>query len=71
MDHETRRGCYGHGIDLIQNSFDFASQSEVAIVQRYVSPFLLDGRKFDFRFSIFGFMLYVLTASLFPLTVCL
>jgi hypothetical protein len=61
---KPRSGCCGNGIHLIQNSSDVANQSEVAIVQRYVSPFLLDERKFDFRF-------YVLISNLFPLTVYL
>jgi hypothetical protein len=56
---KPRNGCCGNGIRLIQNSFDVANENQQAIVQRYISPFLLDGFKFDFRF-------YILVASLHP-----
>jgi tubulin polyglutamylase TTLL6/13 len=40
------------------------NQTQPAVIQRYVSPLLLDGYKFDFRF-------YVLISSLHPLTIYL
>lgn len=55
-------GCGGNGIRLIQNPSDIVGQTDPAIVQRYVTPFLLDGFKFDFR-------LYILIATLKPFTV--
>jgi hypothetical protein len=58
---KPRNGCCGNGIRLIQNSFDAVSQTQPAIVQRYIAPFLIDGYKFDFRF-------YVLIAALQPFT---
>jgi hypothetical protein len=61
---KPRSGCCGNGIRLVQSSFDITDQSESGVVQRYVSPFLIDGYKFDFRF-------YVLIATLQPLTVYL
>jgi hypothetical protein len=61
---KPRSGCGGNGIRLIQNSFEVVNQTQPAVIQRYVSPFLIDGLKFDFRF-------YVLISSLHPLTVYL
>jgi hypothetical protein len=57
-------GCCGNGIRLIQNCSDVATHTDLAIVQRYVAPYLIDGYKFDFRF-------YVLIATLDPLTIYL
>jgi tubulin polyglutamylase TTLL6/13 len=48
----------------VQCALEAAAQTEPAVVQRYVTPYLLDGFKFDFR-------LYVLVASLAPLTIYL
>jgi hypothetical protein len=61
---KPRSGCCGNGIRLIQSSCDVLDQSQTAVIQRYVSPYLIDGFKFDFRF-------YVLIATLEPLTVYL
>jgi hypothetical protein len=58
---KPRTGCCGKGIRLIQDSVDMADQRDQSVVQRYVSPFLLDGYKFDFRF-------YLLISNLHPLT---
>jgi hypothetical protein len=59
---KPRAGSCGNGIRLIQNSFDVATQTQLAVVQRYVSPYVLSGYKFDFRF-------YILIATLRPFTV--
>lgn len=59
---KPRSGCCGNGIKLVQNPFDLADSQTPAIVQRYVSPYLINGFKFDFRF-------YVLIASLQPFSV--
>jgi hypothetical protein len=61
---KPRRGCCGNGIRLVQSAADAAAQADPAVIQRYVAPYLLDGLKFDFR-------LYVLVASLAPLTIYL
>jgi hypothetical protein len=61
---KPRTGACGNGIRLIQNPLEVATQSGLAVVQRYVSPYLLNGYKFDFRF-------YVLIAALDPFTVYL
>jgi hypothetical protein len=59
---KPRSGCCGNGIRLVQNSFDVANQTQLAVIQRYVSPFLISGFKFDFRF-------YILISALEPFTV--
>jgi hypothetical protein len=59
---KPRIGCCGNGIRLIQNALDAANQTKITVIQRYISPFLIDDRKFDFRF-------YVLISALHPLTV--
>jgi hypothetical protein len=61
---KPKNGCCGNGIHLVQNPFDLARQTELAVVQRYVEPYLINGSKFDFRF-------YVLIATLEPLTIYL
>ncbi|OHT08757.1 Tubulin-tyrosine ligase family protein [Tritrichomonas foetus] len=50
---KPRAGCSGNGIRLVQNSFDVADSSYAGVIQRYVSPYLIDGYKFDFRLYIF------------------
>jgi hypothetical protein len=54
-------GCCGNGIKIIQSSFEIPAQNQSSLIQRYVSPYLLDGFKFDFRF-------YILVAALQPFT---
>lgn len=50
---KPRSGCCGNGIKLIQNSFEVSEPSNSGVIQKYVSPYLLDSYKFDFRFFIF------------------
>jgi hypothetical protein len=55
-------GCCGSGIRLVMNPFDIVNESSPAVIQQYVTPYLINGYKFDFRF-------YILIADLLPLTV--
>jgi hypothetical protein len=59
---KPRNECCGHGIKLIQHISALTHKSDSVVVQKYISPFLIDGYKFDFRF-------YVLISSLAPYTV--
>lgn len=59
---KPRNGCCGMGIRLIQSPLEIADDKENVVVQYYVSPYLLNGFKFDFR-------LYVLISTLSPYTV--
>jgi hypothetical protein len=52
----------GHGIKLIQHIAALTHKAESVVVQKYISPFLIDDCKFDFRF-------YMLISSLAPYTV--
>lgn len=54
------RGAQGRGIFLIQEPEQAEHYSESAVVQQYISPFLIDGYKFDLR-------LYVLITAVSPL----
>lgn len=54
-------GCCGAGIRLIQSSYELLHDSTPSIVQQYITPFLVEGHKFDFR-------LYLLITNLQPLT---
>jgi hypothetical protein len=58
---KPRCGCSGHGIRLIQDPRDITDKTQAAIIQRYMTPFLLNGYKFDFRF-------YILISRLEPFT---
>ena len=58
---KPKSGCSGHGIKLIQNPFVLVNDTTAAVIQRYITPYLLDGYKFDFR-------IYVLISTLNPLT---
>ncbi|EAY23447.1 Tubulin-tyrosine ligase family protein [Trichomonas vaginalis G3] len=58
---KPRAGCCGNGIKLIQNPYAIVNDTSPAIIQRYISPFLLDGYKFDFR-------VYILISTLEPFT---
>lgn len=60
--YKPRSGCSGIGIRLIQNGLDLARESGSAVIQRYISPYLIDGYKFDFR-------LYILISKVNPFTV--
>lgn len=54
--------CCGKGIRIMQSMQDMKEVNEPSVAQIYISPFLIDDRKFDFRF-------YLLIASLDPLTI--
>jgi tubulin polyglutamylase TTLL6/13 len=56
------RGSQGRGILLIQDPDHLDDYAEVAVAQRYISPFLLDDLKFDLR-------IYVLLTSVDPLRI--
>jgi hypothetical protein len=58
---KPKSGSCGNGIKIIQSSFEIPTQTQSSVIQRDISPFLLDGYKFDFRF-------YILVASLRPFT---
>jgi hypothetical protein len=58
---KPENGCCGTGIRLIQQPFDVVGDSSSAVVQKYVTPYLVDGYKFDFRF-------FLLIADLQPFT---
>ena len=58
---KPKSGCCGHGIKLIQNPYVLVNDTTAAVIQRYISPYLIDGYKFDFR-------IYVLISTLNPLT---
>ena len=61
---KPRSGSCGNGIKLVQNPFEFADSRIPLIVQNYISPYLVEGYKFDFRF-------YVCISTLAPYTVFL
>jgi tubulin polyglutamylase TTLL6/13 len=54
------KGSLGRGIFIIQEAESLSTYQELAIVQRYVSPFLVDKLKFDLR-------IYALITSADPL----
>lgn len=62
--YKPRAGCSGIGIRLIQNGLDLTRETGTAVIQRYISPYLVDGYKFDFR-------LYILISKINPFTVYL
>lgn len=55
-------GAQGKGIFLVMDPDDIEEYTESAIAQRYISPYLLEGLKFDFR-------IYALLTSIDPLRV--
>lgn len=59
---KPRSGCCGKGIHFIQTVQDAEAVNYPAVAQLMVNPFLLDGKKFDFRF-------FLLISSLEPFTV--
>ena len=59
---KPRNSCCGRGISILQSVADVRAIPYESVAQLYIHPFLLDGHKFDFR-------LYVLIASLDPLTI--
>jgi tubulin polyglutamylase TTLL6/13 len=54
------RGSQGRGIHLIQDFEDFDSDSNSAVAQAYLVPYVMNGKKFDLR-------IYVLVTSCDPL----
>lgn len=58
---KPRNDCCGNGIAIIQSPHEVIHLTDQYIIQRYVKPFLIDSKKFDFR-------LYLLIGSLEPLT---
>ena len=59
---KPRNSCCGKGISICQSVADVKSIDYESVAQLYIHPFLIDGHKFDFR-------MYLLIASLEPLTV--
>ena len=59
---KPRSGCCGNGIKLIQNPSVLSNETAPGVIQRYVSPFLIGGYKFDFR-------VYLMISSLSPFTI--
>lgn len=56
------KGSLGKGILLVQDPKVLSDYQEVSIAQKYISPFLIDGLKFDLR-------IYVLVTSYDPLRI--
>lgn len=59
---KPRNSCCGRGISIVQSVAEVQSIDYEAVIQQYITPFLIDGHKFDFR-------LYILIASLQPLAI--
>ena len=59
---KPRNSCCGNGITIVQSLHEASNIDEQAVIQQYVKPFLINGRKFDFR-------LYLLIASMDPLRI--
>ena len=59
---KPKNGCCGNGITIIQSTHEVQDMRQQCVIQQYVRPYLINGKKFDFR-------LYVLIASLDPLTI--
>jgi hypothetical protein len=59
---KPRNACCGRGISIVQSIAELQDSERESVAQLYIRPFLIDGRKFDFRF-------FVLIASLEPLTI--
>lgn len=56
------RGSQGRGIILVQDPDTIDTYSEMSVAQQYISPYLIDGYKFDLR-------IYVLITSVNPLRI--
>lgn len=61
---KPRNSCCGSGIVIVQSVHEVSQITRQSVVQQYVKPFLINGKKFDFR-------LYVLIASIEPLRIFL
>ena len=59
---KPKNGCCGRGITIVQSTHEVQNLTDQSVIQMYVKPYLIDGKKFDFR-------LYILIASLDPLTI--
>lgn len=59
---KPKNGCCGNGITIVQSVHEVQDNKVQGVIQQYVNPFLIDGKKFDFRF-------YVFIASLSPLSI--
>lgn len=59
---KPKNSCCGRGISIIQSVAEAQAIDYDAVIQQYITPFLIDGHKFDFR-------LYLLIASLQPLAI--
>lgn len=59
---KPKNSCCGRGISIVQSVAEVQAIDYEAVIQQYISPFLIDGHKFDFR-------LYILIASLQPLAI--
>jgi hypothetical protein len=57
---KPKNSCCGNGIQLIQTTKEITKIHEPSVAQLYVQPYLIDNKKFDFRF-------YLLIACLDPL----
>jgi tubulin polyglutamylase TTLL6/13 len=55
-------GAQGRGIFLVQDPESLSHYCEIAVAQKYISPYLIDGLKFDLR-------IYVLLGSVDPLRI--
>lgn len=49
---KPKNSCCGKGIKIIQSVTDISESSEQAVAQLYVQPFLINEKKFDFRFYL-------------------
>lgn len=62
---KPRSGCCGTGIKLYQNTSEIPKITQPVIIQLYVTPFLLNSFKFDFRFYLFISTLFPFTAYIY------
>ena len=59
---KPKNSCCGTGIIIVQSVHDAQQFNAPGVIQQYVKPFLIEGKKFDFRF-------YILIASIDPLRI--
>jgi len=58
---KPKAGSCGNGIKIVQSISEIQNITYQSVIQQYVNPYLINGKKFDFRF-------YILITSLEPLT---